>query len=246
LHPRIVAALTRIIRRHRAPSVIAIDGGTGLGKSTLARQLARALGESVIIGTDSYVLPRHARYALGLAAQDPHAMQLHVLLQDLDLLINQRRSIERSTYNHHTGSNGPPVTRAPARVTIIEGIHSLSPAVRRVIPVTLGIFLTASEPVMRAARYRRDAACGNVTDWPERWATLYAGHQRFITPYEQHAHLTISIGENEAHINRATLPRACTSSCASRQHARNSASRRRRPSASSSSAPSPLAHDETR
>lgn len=141
------------------------------------------------------------------------------------------------------------IARKRARITILEGIHSLCPAVRRTVPATLGIFVTAAEPVMRAARYERDAACNNLTAWEERWASLSAGYETFISPYEQDADLTITVGatRTEAHINHAALPRACNGSCALRlrRRGRNSASRRHRPSASSSSAPRPSAHDET-
>ncbi len=191
---QLATAITNTLRRQanlRSTTVLAIDGGTALGKSTIARAVATQLRHygigTTVIGTDSYQMPRQQRAALGLDAADPNAMRLNDLSSDLHTL-NSGGTILLGEYNHYTGTTNTPVTIGNQPVMIIEGIHSLSAAIISATPIHLRLFIDADEHIMKAARLQRDQAVGIADEqWHDRWPAKYAAYQAHVLPERRYA-----------------------------------------------------------
>lgn len=169
-----LSLLVAQLQQERDRVIIAIDGGTALGKSTLAKQLGTRL-PATVIGTDSYVIPRHERTT---SPCNPDTFRLDELTHDIRQL-QDGRTLWLGEYDHCTGANGSPIRRLPNPVLIIEGAHAL----KLPFAFDVRIFLDAPETVMRECRRRRDQSLGNADEhWNERWAEHYELYRRLILP----------------------------------------------------------------
>lgn len=65
------------------PFIVAIDGLSGAGKTTLVNQLRGASPNEVILHIDDFIVERHRRYETG----QPEAMEYYALQWDVDLLV---------------------------------------------------------------------------------------------------------------------------------------------------------------
>lgn len=191
---QLATRISNTLRRQantRTTTILAIDGGTALGKSTLARAIATQLHQyhivTNVIGTDSYQMPRHQRTALGLEAPDPNAMRLNDLASDLQTL-NDGGTILLGEYNHYTGTTNTPVLLSNQPVMIIEGIHSLSTTIINATPIHLRLFIDAQEHIMRTARLQRDQTVGIADEqWHKRWPAKYTAYQTHVLPERRYA-----------------------------------------------------------
>jgi uridine kinase len=201
---QLATAITNTLRHKantRSTTILAIDGGTALGKSTIARAIAKQLHHydigTNVIGTDSYQMPRHQRTALGLEAADPNAMRINDLASDLQTL-NDGGTILLGEYNHYTGTTNTPVTMNYQPVMIIEGIHSLSTTISNATRIDLRLFLDADEHIMKAARLQRDQAVGIADEqWHERWPAKYTAYQAHVLPERRYASTIITREHDE-------------------------------------------------
>jgi uridine kinase len=114
------------------PLIIGVAGGTGSGKSTVARNVASALGEASVafIDMDAYYkdhaqLPFDLRKAVNW--DHPNAFDWDLLVQQLTDL-SEGRAIEKPVYDFHNHVRSPTGSTASrsARTTT-----SRSPSVRR-------------------------------------------------------------------------------------------------------------------
>lgn len=63
--------VVRVLReRRRSAGIIGIDGGSGAGKTTLARQLRDALPDAVVVHTDEFIRPRAQRREAGIESPE--------------------------------------------------------------------------------------------------------------------------------------------------------------------------------
>src|SRR3569832_854752 len=116
--------LTTLKAEH--PLVIGVAGGTGSGKTTLARKIQEAFpGQSILISQDSYY-----KNLSGLPIQKREKMNFdHPDSLDFDLLVQQVKNlregitIEKPIYNFHNHNREPfTETVAPNKIIILEGI----------------------------------------------------------------------------------------------------------------------------
>jgi uridine kinase len=139
--------------------IIAITGGSGAGKTTLARALARKLGAgSVVIAEDDYyrcasTIPD---FDAGIFNFDtPQAKEHHLLRQHLTLA-RSGEAFDKPVYDLVTHRRKPEVERiAHADTVIVEGIHLLAPSDLRAI-FDLRIFVDADEALRLGRRMIRD------------------------------------------------------------------------------------------
>ncbi|MHC5064068.1 MAG: inositol monophosphatase family protein [Planctomycetota bacterium] len=179
--------------------VIGIAGaGGGIGKSSLARELASLLGEteSTIISLDDYLIPRAERDRLDIGAHNPAAMDLERAAADLAVL-REGRPCEMPVYDHVRGCRDSTCTVTPGRFLIVEGVHALHPDLCPL--VDLSVFLDA-EPAARFRRVLRDMEEKGVSESYAR-----AIHERyeedcrlFLMPLRQTADVVISVEKSFA------------------------------------------------
>lgn len=195
----------------RSPLLVGIAGGSGSGKTALARAAADALGpaRAAIVAHDAYYRDRSglapdARAALDFDA--PEALDRGLFLDHLATL-RRGDAVCPPVYSfvtHCRQGVAPPVP--PRSVVIVEGLLLFhDPEVRA--SLDLRIFVDAPEAVRLARRLTRDITergrqAGDVL--AQCWATVLPAHARFVEPTRGFAHVVIdNTGALESGVERA-------------------------------------------
>ena len=140
--------------------IIGICGGTGSGKTTMARELVTRLGDEVVnlIEQDSYYknlasLPLEERKATNF--DHPDSLDIEHLRGDLTEL-KKGKGIEIPVYDFTTHTRkDEPLRISPRPVTIVEGILILTePELRELMDIK--VFLDTSSDTRLLRRIRRD------------------------------------------------------------------------------------------
>ncbi len=182
------------------PLVIGLAGGTGSGKTTLARKIQEAFpGQSILISQDSYY-----KDLSGLPIQKREKMNFdHPDALDFDLLVQQVTdlkdgiAIEKPVYNfHHYNREQFTETVAPNKIIILEGI--LLFAVPDVCDICdLKIFIDTDDDVRLLRRIERDihersrtfdSVCAQYL------STVKPMHEAFVQPSKKQADLIVPRG----------------------------------------------------
>jgi uridine kinase len=177
--------------------IIAITGGSGAGKTTIARALARRLGAgAVVVAEDDYY-----RCASTIPNFDPATHNFdapeakeHALLRDHLALAKSGEAFDKPVYDLVTHRRRPEVERiVHADHVIVEGIHLLVlPELRAVFDVK--VYVDADEAVRFARRVIRDVESRGRT--PRSVMTQFFGnvrpmHERYVAPQRPLADLVL-------------------------------------------------------
>lgn len=185
----------------RPPLVLGIAGGSGSGKSTIARAVLEALppGSGVMLQQDNYYrsqahLPEEQRASVNY--DHPDALELDLLIQHLDAL-RTGQSILRPTYDftvHDRLVEGLHV--APAAIIVVEGILVLADErLRSRFEVKLYVDTDPDIRVMR--RIRRDLDQRGRTFAQVRkqyYESVRPMHLAFVEPSKRFADIVIPEG----------------------------------------------------
>lgn len=185
----------------KPPLILGIAGGSGSGKSTIARALLSALpeGDGVLLEQDHYYRPQaHLPQAeRELVNYDhPDALELDLLAAHVEAL-RAGRTIERPSYDFTTHDRSKtPILVAPAKVIVVEGILVLSDErLRSAFEVKLFVDTDADIRLMR--RVRRDLEQRGRTFAQVRkqyYETVRPMHMAFVEPSKRHADIIIPEG----------------------------------------------------
>jgi len=183
------------------PLVIGIAGGTGSGKSTVARSLAEAIPVSrcAVIEHDAYYfdqghLPHAERSQINF--DHPSALDSALLAEHLRQL-RAGRSVEVPIYDFVTHTRLPTTrTVAPAPVIIVEGILVfVEPAIRAELDIKIFVDTDADIRLMRRIRRdleQRGRTFGSVRD--QYYATVRPMHIEYVEPSKRWADLIVPEG----------------------------------------------------
>lgn len=187
------------------PVVIGIAGGTGSGKTTVARSVYDRVGKDRIewISHDSYY-----RSFEGLSAEERHhinfdhpdSLETELLVRHLDVL-SKGAMVEVPIYDFNTHSRRAETQRVePRKVIIVEGILVLAEAeLRKRIDIKL--FVDTPPDIRFVRRLMRDikARGRSVESVIEQYVTTVRPmHEEFVEPSKRHADLIIPEGgENQ-------------------------------------------------
>ncbi len=144
----------------RQPIIIGVAGGTGSGKTTVARNITReyGLGEVIILELDAYYrdlshLPLEERARVNF--DHPHSLEIELLLENLEQL-QAGKGTEIPIYNFATHTRmGETLHVDPHRVIIVEGILALYFEELRT-RLDLKIFVDTPADIRFIRRLRRD------------------------------------------------------------------------------------------
>lgn len=188
------------------PMVVGIAGGSGSGKTSVARSLCEALGKHVLLlQHDDYY---HDLTHLSVAARAQYNYD-HPSALDTALLVRQVQSlrsghtIRRPQYNFVDQSRIPDAVQlTPRPIIVIEGIMVLQDEALRE-QMDLRIFVDTAESDRLARRIARDEQeRGASADRTRRQfaATVKPMHDQYVEPSKAFADFIIPHGYNAASV----------------------------------------------
>lgn len=196
-------------------TIVAITGGSGAGKTTIANALARRLGEgAVVIAEDDYYRCASAIPDFDAASHnfDMPAAKEHALLAEHLALAKGGDAFDKPLYDLVTHRRLAKVERiARARAVIVEGIHLLTSADMRAL-FDVKVYVDADEALRLGRRMIRDveergraprAVLAQFFD------TVRPMHERHVAPQRTFADLVLRCepdsGPEQAEANAARI-----------------------------------------
>lgn len=183
------------------PIIIGIGGGTGSGKTTVAKEVRKHFPEEsvVMLHHDSYYLDRSH-----LSVRERERINYdHPDSFDNDLLISHMtelragRTVEKPIYDFETHTRlSESITVRPARIVLLEGILVLAEVrLRELMDIKLYVDTDADERFIR--RLKRDMVeRGRTTDQviEQYLSTVRPMHLQFVEPSKRYADVIIPEG----------------------------------------------------
>jgi len=189
----------------QAPVIIGIAGGTGSGKTTVAKSIYERVGRDRIewISHDAYYRNfeglSHEERAL-INFDHPDSLETELLARHLDVLA-KGSSVDVPKYDFATHSRRPDTQRVePRRVIIVEGILVLAePELRRRIHIKLFVDTPADIRFMRRLVRDIQSRGRSLESVVQQYLnTVRPMHEEFVEPSKRHADLIIPEGgENQ-------------------------------------------------
>ena len=187
--------------------VIGIAGGTGAGKTTVARLVGRRVGESVTrIPLDNYYedqshLPMAEREAANY--DHPDAFEWELVREQVSALLDGE-PVDIPTYDFEVHNRTDETVRVdPTSVLIVEGIFALYDAdVRDLCDLRLYVETDADVRILR--RIERDVIerGRDLEGVIEQYlSTVKPMHERYVAPTRKHADLIVPEGANSVAVN---------------------------------------------
>ncbi len=183
------------------PVIIGIAGGTGSGKTTVAKEVLKHFpGASVVtIHHDSYYrdrshLPFEERVTINY--DHPDAFENRLMLEQLTAL-KSGETIQKPLYDYETHTRKPEtLTIRPARIVLLEGILVLAlKEIRDVLDIKLYVDTDADERFIRRLRrdmLRRGRTAEQVIE--QYLKTVRPMHLQFVEPSKRYADVIIPEG----------------------------------------------------
>ena len=187
--------------------VIGIAGGTGAGKTTIARQITEFAGESVTrFPLDNYYesLDHLSMDERGAVNYDhPSAFEWELVREHLsELLAGRKIEMPQYDFSIHNRSEET-ITVEPTDVVVVEGIFALyDEAVLEMLDLRLFVETDADVRILR--RIRRDVIergrdLEGVVD--QYLSTVKPMHDQFVEPTKREADVIIPEGANSVAVN---------------------------------------------
>ena len=162
--------------------LVAIDGGAGAGKSTLAREIRNRLGGVAILSTDDFFRPLNEYPAASLPPEKLYDLYFPWQRMRDEALIPLRRG-ETARYQRYDWSSDRLldwIIVEPEEIVLVEGVYSSRPELRTMLDAA--IIVEAS----RDERRRRVLARGpnQSSDWMTPWMAAEDWYFDHIRPQD--------------------------------------------------------------
>jgi uridine kinase len=166
------------------PLLVAIDGGSGAGKSTFAQNVTRELGAAVIDGDDFYAGGTEAEWdAMSASEKAAHCIDWRRQRPVLEALA-QGRGASWLPYDWETDDGRlleRPNVCEPAPVIILEGVYSARPELADLFDLRV---LYDSPADVRRRRIVEREGMGHHSDWNDRWEEAEQWYFNRVMPPE--------------------------------------------------------------
>jgi uridine kinase len=193
----------------KTPVIIGIAGGTGSGKTTVARSIYDRVGSDRIewISHDSYYrnfdgYSPEQRHQINF--DHPDSLETELLTRHLDVL-SKGSSVEVPVYDFATHSRKTITQRVePRKVVIVEGILVLAEAeLRKRIDIKLFVDTPADIRFLRRLTRDIETRGRSLQSVVQQYlTTVRPMHEEFVEPSKRYADLIIPEGgENQVAIN---------------------------------------------
>lgn len=177
--------------------IIAITGGSGAGKTTIAHALARRLGAgTVVIAEDDYYrcASTIADFDAATYNFDAPESKEHTLLRQHLALARSGAAFDKPVYDLVTHRRRPEVERiVHADWVIVEGLHLLTTAELRAL-FDLKVYVEADEAVRLARRMIRDVEARGRTPRSvtvQFFSSVRPMHEKHVAPQRALADLAL-------------------------------------------------------
>ena len=154
-------------KTHKTPVLVALEGGSASGKSTLGAQLAQAL-DATLVHMDDFFLPPALRTP-DRFAQPGGNVHWERVLQEVLQPLKAGNPLDYGVFDCSAMAVTRRVQQMPHDVVIIEGAYSLHPQLRDFYD--LKIFLQVDEDTQRARILQRNGEA-MLQMFLQRWIPL--------------------------------------------------------------------------
>lgn len=168
---RILPLLSSIDRKMAAgrPIIVAIEGGSAAGKTTLGGMLQQIYGCSLFHMDDFFLRP--AQRTAERLSQPGGNVDYERFYEEVLLPLRGGRAVSFRRYDCHSQQLLAPTTVAPAALSVVEGAYSAHPALRDHYDLT--VFLEIDPGLQRRRIQRR-----NTPDFQQRFFHLWIPLER--------------------------------------------------------------------
>lgn len=166
---RLLDAIRGRLGTRTLPFLVALDGRSGTGKSTLAALIAGALGATVVAGDDFYAGGTDAEWAARSAAERAAQCIDWQRLRTAALVpLRADRTAAWHPFDFHRGAGlaTHQVTRAPAAVIVLDGIYSARPELADLVDL---VVLVEADDALRRGRLRAREGAAFMDAWHRLW-----------------------------------------------------------------------------
>jgi len=178
----IVAHIQQAHSRVERPLVAALDGRSGVGKSTLARRVAARLNDCCLIEGDDFYAGGSAAEWDARSAEDKArlCMDWQRLQTEALLPLLAGQSASWHPFNFEAGAGLAELTRSakPAAIILIDGVYSGRPELAHLVDVA---FLVEADDAERDRRLFAREGLAQV-EWQKRWDAGEDYYFEFIKP----------------------------------------------------------------
>lgn len=176
--------------------VIGVAGDSGSGKTSFTESIRHLFGDrlvSTITLDDYHILNRKQRKEKDITPLAPEANDLAGLGEDL-VAIRQGKPIEKMVYDHSRGILTGPVRFTPAKIVILEGLHTLfTPQIRESLDFSL--YVDPADDVKKEWKLKRDMQKRGYSEREvmEEIRGRQQDYERYIAPQKEYADAVIRI-----------------------------------------------------
>ena len=180
--------------------VLGIAGGTGSGKTTLAKGIKEALGDDAVLLCHDYYYNKNAEMPYEqrciLNYDHPESLETDLMIEHVNEL-KEGRSIQRPVYSFVTHTRlEETIEVKPAKVIIIEGVLLFEDTELRDV-MDIKVYVDTDSDIRLSRRIKRDVnergrSLNSVLD--QYVNTVKPMHEQFVEPSRKYADVIIPEG----------------------------------------------------
>ncbi|MCA9369652.1 MAG: hypothetical protein H6774_03320 [Pseudomonadales bacterium] len=166
----LVAVITALKNNAQHPVIIALDGRSGVGKSTLAKKVAEEVG-GVVVTADNFWAGGENELWDNRSPEE--RVQLGIdwkrLAKEVLIPLRNGEAVSYRPFDFQTnkGLSDTPITIAPHRVIVLDGAYSARPELTKL--VDLSVLVQSSDDTVRRTNLVNREGATYMDDWHRRW-----------------------------------------------------------------------------